>query len=388
MGIILLRKEAPMPYLIYANDFSDFKGGNLSQEKVKSIFQGAIQIWENASQAKLRMAFLFIDPLINSFEAANHFYFNTLGLSEASPLNTYKSGNSPMQAMHDAKIILENDLVDLCFIFGYEPLASLKNDLGKEKLAQAMDIYQGTSLPQAYNSLAHRLLEILEINKNDFYDISDALYKNYKETFEAKTGQKQKAPDRPKKYEAIGADLFSLTDMSNPYVDYTGGIILANQKAVKKLELEPKLSLAAASYKVVADGPSYVYTIAGQEAIYPHLREVFKDIEEQAGICPAKEHQNSNLLLEAYTCYPPSPMGFLMAGDFVKEPGDFVNFLQSHPITVSGGMNFARGPWNNPALHGLVEMVRALSKSPASYGLVHGNGGLGGYQGLSLLKKI
>ena len=51
-------------------------------------------------------------------------------------------------------------------------------------------------------------------------------------------------------------------------------------------------------------------------------------------------------------------------------------------------MNFARAPWNNPALNGLIEMVNTMKDGPVKYGLIHGNGGIGEIQGVAILERM
>ena len=63
-------------------------------------------------------------------------------------------------------------------------------------------------------------------------------------------------------------------------------------------------------------------------------------------------------------------------------------FLNEHTITVTGGMNLARAPWNNPALNGLITMYHRLCSGTETYGMVHGNGGLGYRQGVALVAKV
>ncbi|OLN28807.1 hypothetical protein DSOL_3884 [Desulfosporosinus metallidurans] len=51
-------------------------------------------------------------------------------------------------------------------------------------------------------------------------------------------------------------------------------------------------------------------------------------------------------------------------------------------------MNFARAPWNNPALNALIDMCKAMRKGVKNYGLVHGNGGIGEIQGVAILERM
>jgi acetyl-CoA C-acetyltransferase len=45
------------------------------------------------------------------------------------------------------------------------------------------------------------------------------------------------------------------------------------------------------------------------------------------------------------------------------------------PLTVTGGLSFAGGPWNNYVTHSLAAMVGRLRDDPGSLGLVTANGG-------------
>jgi acetyl-CoA C-acetyltransferase len=46
------------------------------------------------------------------------------------------------------------------------------------------------------------------------------------------------------------------------------------------------------------------------------------------------------------------------------------------PLTVTGGLSFAGGPWNNYVSHSLATMQRVLREDAGAIGLVTGNGGL------------
>ncbi|WP_174189359.1 acetyl-CoA acetyltransferase [Nocardia barduliensis] len=45
------------------------------------------------------------------------------------------------------------------------------------------------------------------------------------------------------------------------------------------------------------------------------------------------------------------------------------------PLTVTGGLSFAGGPWNNYSTHAIAAMAGALRAAPGAYGLVTANGG-------------
>ena len=97
---------------------------------------------------------------------------------------------------------------------------------------------------------------------------------------------------------------------------------------------------------------------------------------------------SGNALLEVYTCYPVVPMGFLLAAEMIASVEQMPAFLERYEVTVTGGMNLAGAPWNNPALHALIAMYKKMKSSPHRYGAVHGNGGLGFGQGVAILGKV
>jgi acetyl-CoA C-acetyltransferase len=45
------------------------------------------------------------------------------------------------------------------------------------------------------------------------------------------------------------------------------------------------------------------------------------------------------------------------------------------PLTVTGGLSFAGGPWNNYVTHAIATMAGVLRDDPGAVGLVSGNGG-------------
>ncbi|MBH0781048.1 acetyl-CoA acetyltransferase [Nocardia bovistercoris] len=45
------------------------------------------------------------------------------------------------------------------------------------------------------------------------------------------------------------------------------------------------------------------------------------------------------------------------------------------PLTVTGGLSFAGGPWNNYSTHAIATLATRLRESPADYGLITANGG-------------
>ena len=47
----------------------------------------------------------------------------------------------------------------------------------------------------------------------------------------------------------------------------------------------------------------------------------------------------------------------------------------ARPLTVTGGLTFAGGPWNNYVMHSIATMAEKLAQAPGTRGLITANGG-------------
>lgn len=72
--------------------------------------------------------------------------------------------------------------------------------------------------------------------------------------------------------------------------------------------------------------------------------------------------------VDVYSCFPSAvQVAANELGLPLDDPG--------RPLTLTGGLTFAGGPWNNYSTHAIAAMVTRLRESPGSYGLVTANGG-------------
>jgi hypothetical protein len=280
-------------------------------------------------------------------------------------------------------------LYDAVYIFGHEPLLTNKLIYGPEAIKHAMDIFNGKSILECYNSISHRLCEEIEISLEFFYQLTDDLFRNYQKTY-AKQTSREVPYNRGRWLADLNGDLFRITDCANPNIDFTGGVIVTNQATADVLNIEyGRVNVTGVNYNMVNGAPESIHTLVGQkDNLFAHLRSSFLEAQKQAKINVLKELQRENLYLEVYTCYPPIPLVFLLTTKMVETAEELPVFLSKYEITITGGMNFARAPWNNPALSALIEMCNALKNSTVKYGLVHGNGGIGEIQGVSILEKV
>jgi acetyl-CoA C-acetyltransferase len=69
--------------------------------------------------------------------------------------------------------------------------------------------------------------------------------------------------------------------------------------------------------------------------------------------------------VDLYSCFPSAVQ--ISAGELGLD--------LERPLTVTGGMSFAGGPWNNYPMHAIATMAGRLRDEPGTTGLVSGNGG-------------
>ncbi|MDF3339463.1 acetyl-CoA acetyltransferase [Mycolicibacterium septicum] len=73
-------------------------------------------------------------------------------------------------------------------------------------------------------------------------------------------------------------------------------------------------------------------------------------------------------LIDVYSCFPSAVQ---VAANELGLPIDDPH----RPLTVTGGLTFAGGPWNNYVSHSIATMAERLTAAPGSVGLITANGG-------------
>lgn len=105
----------------------------------------------------------------------------------------------------------------------------------------------------------------------------------------------------------------------------------------------------------------------------PAVRLAGRDALALAGVGPAELAH-----VDLYSCFPSAvqiaarELGLLADG---ASDGGWGGIGALRPLTVTGGMNFAGGPWNNYPTHGLATMAEVLRADPGAMGLCTANGG-------------
>ncbi len=297
----------------------------------------------------------------------------------------FRSGCAPLEALAEAKRLIEAG-AQAVVISGED---HLKTGYERDERLNKMSVY-GPDYPltQAYTELALAFSERHEIDGEQFKVLAEALFENHKVSFRhalAENFSEDMLPG-PRWHQPI-TELFRGVDCANPLVDFSGRLLITNNQVADLLTIDTNKRLvikAVGLSRLAGDGREYLQEIAG----YEHLKQAYQQACQESAIDFAARFREGQALMEAYTCYPVVPMAFLIISGLVDVLDELPDFLAQHSITITGGMNLARGAWNNPALNGLITMYQRMCDGSESVGLVHGNGGLGYRQGVAIIESV
>jgi len=117
----------------------------------------------------------------------------------------------------------------------------------------------------------------------------------------------------------------------------------------------------------------WVFPLGGSDAHdHPYVshRDVLHDapavrIAGRAALDAAGVAVDDVAHVDLYSCFPVA----------VQVGADALGLDLDRQLTVTGGLSFAGGPWNDYVMHAIASMVEVLRADPGSTGLVWGNGG-------------
>jgi len=148
---------------------------------------------------------------------------------------------------------------------------------------------------------------------------------------------------------------------SNNMVDQAAVVILTSAQAATRLRIPserwvfPYAGTDAHDTYAIAERAEYhrspAIRIAGRRAVELTGLDI-DDIE----------------LIDVYSCFPSAVQ--IAAAELGLPLGD-----SARPLTVTGGLTFAGGPWNNYVMHSIATMAELLVQNPGSCGLITANGG-------------
>lgn len=295
--------------------------------------------------------------------------------------NSFRSGCAPIEALAEALARIQKG-VQAVVIQGQD---HIRSDYSREERQQMMAVYgDDYPLTKAYTELAFEFIEQQGISADTFKSYAAQLFDNHTRCYLESLTHKTEAELPDERWYKPVTKLFRGVDCANPVVDFCGRVLVCSEEllltlGVKKNQASEIKSVGLA--RLEEDGQAQIKTIAG----YRHLQQAYEQACLEAKIDFANAFASDDALLDTYTCYPVVPMAFLLNSGLITQLSDLPEFLQNKKITVTGGMNLARGAWNNPALNGLITMHQQLISGNKTVGLVHGNGGLGYRQGVAIL---
>jgi len=326
-------------------------------------FSKTNKILNLAHHNKLKIETLVITPLSHPWD---------------TPLkkNEFKSGASAIAAIDYAKKILRSKKFDVVVIEGRD---ALKSGYEKKFRNTCMELYEHNSTPlDGYERLTKVFLEQNKISESEYFNLRDKTFINLAKTWNG--------PLPHEKWFEPLTHYFRGVDCANPNIDFAGRIILAGPRVSNILKTLKKDMIEVAgnsSIKLKVDGLESLEKVKN----YRHLNRAFKMACNEAKINFANLLQKKTALMEVYTCYPVVPLGFLLSTKLSSRK-NLSHFLETTPLTITGGLNLAKAPWNLTSLNALIEMRQKLIRSKKiKYGLVHGNGSLGNQQGITILRS-
>ncbi len=294
----------------------------------------------------------------------------------------FRSGCAPIEALTEALQLINNG-GKAVVIHGQD---HIKSDYSRGERQQMMAVY-GADYPltQAYTELSYEFMRQHDLSAEQFKRMAAALFENHKTSYldyVAANDLDEALPDE-RWYQPV-TDLFRGVDCANPVIDFCGRVLICSESLMQTLAIDTNQATEIRSVglgRLNEDGKAQIKAIAE----YAHLRQAYQQACTEAEVDFAAALQQGEALLDVYTCYPVVPMAFLLHSGLINSLDELPDFLAKHKITVTGGMNLARGAWNNPALNGLITMHHRLINESQTLGLVHGNGGLGYRQGAAIL---
>ena len=348
-------------------------------EQVRDALRPTIELFEDIRKGN-KIAIMYIQRLINPDVGIKDFA-EIHGIVEVdSDKYRFSSGEGPGEAISATKKQIENRLIDGALIISDDRLKSdqILNPPGY--VTDFMKIYQGRAVLHEYTKFTHFLMNHLNISEAEFRAFSDAAAENSRRAYIEFFGKEPKR--NPEKDKISITDLFTRADCTNPYIDFSGAMLVGNQKLVKEYGLENRTHILGANHV-----SNYSLDIA-KLVHYNHLSKAYFNTCEQAGISFKKLFVDLNperrVLFNAYTCFPNQTAISLRATNLVEHREGLVPFLEKYLITVGGDMHDRRSPWNAHTHEVGIDLFNLIESGKTDLGTIIYNGGASKEQGVAI----
>lgn len=298
------------------------------------------------------------------------------------PQGCLRSACSPLEAVLIFKKLLATNKAQAMVLSGRD---FIRSGYEKSQRNKFMEIYgEGETPLTGYTKLAPAFIESLGISREQFRTVCGHIFENYLRTYRGL--HPDAVPPADTWFEPV-TEFFRGVDCANPSVDFSGCAVFGNSEVADYFAVpeSSRIRITGCSlYKSGKDGLDGI----GDIIAYSHLEKAYDAACEEAEIDFTKRFLAHEALLEVYTCYPIAPLAFLIKSRLVTGVSEIPEFLDSYEITITGGLNLSKAPWNNTTLSNLVTMVHRLrERTTPNLGGIHGNGSLGYQQGFMILER-
>ena len=148
---------------------------------------------------------------------------------------------------------------------------------------------------------------------------------------------------------------------SNNMVDQSAAVVLCSAEKAEYLQIPRDRWV----FPHAGTDSHDTYSIAERDELHrsPAIRIGGARVLELAGLA-----LDDIDYVDVYSCFPSAVQ--VAARELGVAVGD-----PARPLTVTGGLTFAGGPWNNYVMHSIATMAGMLRENPGSRGLITANGG-------------
>jgi acetyl-CoA C-acetyltransferase len=146
--------------------------------------------------------------------------------------------------------------------------------------------------------------------------------------------------------------------VSNMVVDQAAALILTSVETAQRLGIAEEKWI----YPLAGTDAVVVRHVSEREELYeePAMRVAGERVYELAGITP-----DDLAHVDLYSCFPSA----------VQLGAQALGLSEDRPLSVTGGLTFHGGPFNNYVIHSIATMAERLRETPGSSGLVSSVGG-------------
>jgi hypothetical protein len=311
---------------------------------------------------------------------------STDGWQSDLPPHRLRCACAPLIAVNQGRQLMANGEIDAVVVQGRE---HLKSDFQgrRDERNRLMKIYgEGkVGILDGYETLAQAFLTHWGVSAADFKRTSEAIFENHWQVWQKMNPSAERPADGW--FDPV-TPMFRGVDCANPSVDYDGCLVMVSEDVLRHTDFGQKSYSHIIGCDVeqqTEDGPEFVEQIVS----YDHISKSFSEACRQAGLDFCKLFKDGEALLDIYTCYSVVPMGFLLATGLVDDYKDIADFAARYPLTVTGGLNLSKAPWNNTTVQALATLFHALKsdQTPDVAG-VHSVGALGYLQAFAILQEV